>query len=335
MPSSSSRLILPDVHFPFHDAPLLEAWLEFASDLAPDGVDIIGDLMDFFSISRFDKDPVRKTHLQDEINMARDFLADLRSVLPHADVRMTEGNHETRLKTYLWGRAKELAGLRGLSVPEVLGLSDLGIHYYPPDSPYMLNNIWMVHGDVARKANWSMSYGGSGAQAVCKRVGGNVLMGHTHQMAHVSYRTWGQLLEGYEVGCVCQFDMDYIVGIPQWQQGWAVLNLLGTDDHCVEFIRCVDHGTYRKLIFRGEVLGKLPPAKKHVHVTPRVLVSCADHTPLSRPATPLGRQATDTPRRKRGTRAGAKRKQAPASGRRTKGSRKGKRGSPARRSRPV
>lgn len=290
----SCRLILPDVHVPFHDVHLTEAWLEFAAALDPEGVDILGDVLDCYTISRFDKNPARKASFQDEVDTARLLLERIRETCSRSDIRFTEGNHETRLRTMLWGRAKELADIRGLSIPALLHLGDLGIHYYEPHSPYVLNGVWIVHGDVARKANWSMSYGGSGAQAVAKRVGGSVIMGHTHQMAHVSYRTWGALHEGYECGCICQFDMDYIVGIPQWQQGWGVLHLIGKSAYHVEFVRCVDRGSKRALIYRGEVIAKLPPAKKHVHVTPRVLVACdyptstAAHA-ASLPVTPLGR----------------------------------------------
>jgi hypothetical protein len=109
-----------------------------------------------------------------------------------------------------------------------------------------------------------MTAGGMGAKAVMQRVRGNVLIGHTHQMGYVSFRGWNDLSEGYEVGCLCQFDLEYIVGVPQWQQGWAVVKYPKKGGFEVDFIRVLDRGKKRLVIADGDVFATLPPAKRHV-----------------------------------------------------------------------
>lgn len=259
------RICLSDCHIPFQDKPLLNLWLDFVKDQKPNGIDIIGDLLDCYPLSRFDKNPARRHNIQEEVDETREFLDRLVSSSPQGcDIRFSEGNHENRLQRLLWGKVKELAPIRNLSVPELLGLKDLGIRYFTPERPYHIGSLWYLHGDLARKSNWSMTCGGMGAKAVSQRVGGNVLMGHTHQMGHISYRSWEGLREGFEIGCMCRFDLEYIVGTPQWQQGWAVVEFPTPGTFDVSFVRVLEEKRHRKVIYRGEVIGTLPPAKKHV-----------------------------------------------------------------------
>lgn len=259
------RLVLPDVHFPFQDAPLLDAWLEHMVALKPDGIDIIGDIIDCYPCSRFDKNPERKENLQDELDQAIQFLHRLVILAPRkCDIRFSEGNHEGRLRRLLWSTAPALAHLRNLNIPSLLHLKDLGIKYYPPEVPYQIKDVWYLHGDLARKSNWAMTAGGMGAKAVVGRVGGNVIMGHTHQMGHICFRSWEGLREGYEVGCLCRMNLDYIVGVPQWQQGWAVVHFPKGGGHQVELIRVLDQGTKRIIIAGGKVIKTLKKGVRHI-----------------------------------------------------------------------
>lgn len=259
------RICLSDCHIPFHDKPLLDLWLEFVKVLKPDGIDIMGDLIDCYTLSRFEKNPLRRHNIQEEVDTARDFLLELITVAPRdCEIRYSEGNHENRLQRVLWGRAKELAPLRNLSIPQLFELEDLGIQYYPPEQPYRIGPLWYLHGDLARKSNWAMTCGGMGAKAVSQRVAGNVIMGHTHQMGYISFRGWEGLREGYEIGCMCRFNLEYIVGTPQWQSGWAVVEFPTPGTFDVGFVRVLDEKKRRKVIYRGEVVGTLPPIKKHV-----------------------------------------------------------------------
>lgn len=260
-----TRLVLPDVHIPFQDDELIDAWLGHVKTLQPDGIDIMGDLIDCYSLSRFDKNPARKADIQDEIDDARHLLLLTRKYAGReCDIRYSEGNHENRLTRVLWGKTKELANLRNLTIPELLKLKKLGIKYYSPLKPYQIRGVWYLHGDIARKCNWSMTCGGMGAKAVLQRIQGNVIIGHTHQMGDVFYRAWDGLREGTEVGCMCHFDLEYIVGIPQWQQGWAVVEYPPEGGHHVSLVRVQETSKGRNVMYRGQVIAKVGPAKKHV-----------------------------------------------------------------------
>jgi len=121
-----TRLVLPDVHIPFADENLLGSWMESISIFKPDGIDIIGDLMDCYTLSRFDKNPARKVNLQEEITDTRRFLGNVRCLAGRGcDIRYSEGNHEDRMRKMLWRKVPELADLQNLTIPELLGLKKL------------------------------------------------------------------------------------------------------------------------------------------------------------------------------------------------------------------
>lgn len=261
-----THLILPDVHFPYHDEHLLKAWLNDAEETKPAGVHILGDLLDCYTLSSFDKDPARKGTLQDEVDTAGDFLDKMRGAVGDTCViRYSEGNHEHRLTRVLWGKAKELATIRRLSIPELLELRGLGVTYHGPQKPYQVGRLRFIHGDVASKRNWSVAPGGTTAAAIVRAKGQSVIMGHTHKMGHVSLQTWERLLEGFECGCLCRLDMDYVVGVPQWQQGWATVDFTRSGYYDVSFVRVCSQkpGSRRTLVYCGEELCTLPPAPIH------------------------------------------------------------------------
>lgn len=232
MATSQRRVVLSDLHIPYHDQRVLDRWLDFVKEEKPDGVDIIGDLIDAYSISRFDKNPSRKSSLQEEIDQAHDFLKELVHVSPKGcDVRYSEGNHEDRLRKILWGKAKELATLRNLTIPELMGLRELGIKYHDAENPYRIGDLWYVHGDVIRPL------AGCSAREVSDRIGGSVIMGHSHRMGYCPMTRWSGIQHAYEVGHMTDFrQLDYVHVSAPWQQGWAVVDF-GKGWHDVSFVR--------------------------------------------------------------------------------------------------
>ncbi len=245
------RIVLSDCHIPFQDKPVVRKWLDTVESMKPDGIDIIGDLIDAYSISRFDKNPARKANLQEELDEASVFLKSLKQVAPRGcDIRYTEGNHEDRLRKILWGKAKELAPLRNLSIPILLDLKSLGIRYHNAENPYKIGDLWYVHGDVIKPD------AGLSAKAVAERIGGSVLMGHSHRMGYCPTTKWSGIQHAYECGYVADFrQLDYINVSAPWQQGWAIVDF-GRGWHDVSFVRVHRrpnrHGT--AYIWRGTEL---------------------------------------------------------------------------------
>lgn len=246
-----TRIVLPDIHFPFQDKKLLRVWLKHVKTLKPDGIDIIGDLLDCYSLSRFDKNPARKSSLQGELDEALMFLITVRSIAGRGcDIRYSEGNHEDRLRKILWGKISGLANIRNLTIPELLGLKKLGIHWHSTQNPYKIRDLWYTHGDLLRK------HAGMSARAKSDAIHGSVVLGHCHRMGWSPYTSWNGREDAYEVGHLSDYtQLDYVRSAPNWQQGWAVVEFLEGGGHCVSFATVHKQGRNRRVVYKGKVIG--------------------------------------------------------------------------------
>ncbi len=214
----STEIIFNDVHVPEHDRKAWNLLLAVIERVAPNIVTCLGDMLDCYTISRFEKDPMRKHRLSHEIAQAGRMLAEVQEAAPsYAQLIFHGGNHEDRLRKYVWGRCPDLACLPELSWPALLHLNKDRWTYIPYETPFKIGPLWHHHGDVIRqKAGYT-------ARALMEKVGGNVILGHTHRLAHIHRTTWTDHAEAWENGCLCNLQANYMSGTPDWQQGFCVV----------------------------------------------------------------------------------------------------------------
>lgn len=195
----------------------------------------MGDIIDFYAISRFVKDPERVNKLQEEIDETANILKQIRQVNPSAVIVYVKGNHEYRLQKYLWSTAKEVSSLRDLTVPQLLGLRHLDI-MYNEQGRLQHYGIVVKHGSVVRK------FSGYSARAEFEKTGRSGVSGHTHR-ANVYYQANdGGEFAWMECGCMCSLQQEYLEGEkPNWMQGWGVGYFKKrTDRFFLNFIPFVD-----------------------------------------------------------------------------------------------
>jgi predicted phosphodiesterase len=219
-----SAIIISDLHIPFHDKKAVEVTTAFIRDYQPDALIINGDLLDFWEVSSFDKDPRIGTSFKEELEMGRKYLKYLREILPNSKIKYLEGNHEFRLKKYIMKNAAELSGLEGLSVEEQLGLYGLNIEYIqlPPGlsrydhNDLKIGDLYIGHYNIARK------HAGYSAKALMENLGVSLIQAHTHKQGLSSKRLRdGRELIAIESGCLCNLEPNY-VKFPNWQHGLVV-----------------------------------------------------------------------------------------------------------------
>ena len=112
-------LILSDLHIPFHDTKAIQAAVEVGIKDEVDCITLNGDVCDFFSISRFDKNPT-KSSLKKEIDLTRQFLGWLRDKFKKARIIYKFGNHDEWFDKYLWRKAPEMFGIPEISLAHLL-----------------------------------------------------------------------------------------------------------------------------------------------------------------------------------------------------------------------
>lgn len=203
-------VVLSDIHFPFHDNKAIKATLDFIATKPIDIIILNGDILDFYDVSSFDKDPNRVNSLQKELNLATKFFKDLRTIAPKAKIVFIKGNHCARVERYL-KKHPELFSLDALKLSNLLKLSDYDIDYEPEE--YKLGNLLVTHGTVVRK------FSGYSAHAEMDKNDCSGISGHVHRLSCYYKQTPSRYMAWYESGCLCDINPEYCKN-PNWQQGF-------------------------------------------------------------------------------------------------------------------
>lgn len=220
-------IVIGDTHVPFHDPKVWSIVCQVAKDLKPDVVVHLGDLIDCWQISDFDKDPNRKSSLQDDIDEGVKLLAMLEKAAPHAAFYLLEGNHEDRLRRTIWrmsAQQRELLALRtfkeGMTWASLLKEAGAGNWKFVPTTGQarvdILPEFITKHGSVVRR--WS----GQSAKAEWERYGCSGISGHTHRSGLFYTDDYNGAHVWIENGCTCLLEAEYTED-PNWQQGFTVL----------------------------------------------------------------------------------------------------------------
>jgi predicted phosphodiesterase len=217
-------VVINDVHVPFHDERAVALVFAYIGTLQPDMIILNGDILDFYQVSDFAKDPDRTVRLVDELRTARELLERLRDLVPKAEIVYIEGNHEHRLHRFLIKQAPELKGLRGLSVSEQLDLDDLGIRYIEcPADQFIDTYLELVPGRLL-VGHFKALRGNAGAtaHALLDQYAASIIDGHCHS-AGFAHKTLagGKVVGAWENGCLCDLDPHYMRQ-RKWLHAFAV-----------------------------------------------------------------------------------------------------------------
>lgn len=212
---------LNDWHVPYEDPVAIQVAFGLCDEMQPQKI-VVHEMHDFYSISRFDKNPERKNDLQMEIDKVNKYLATLRATCPNSEIIMLKSNHTDRLKRYLWSRAPELHSLRALKLESLLELEKNEVQY---KEDLMFRGVLFKHGSIVRQDS---SYT---AKAEFIKEGCSGVSGHTHRLGiHYITKRGGKYV-WVEGGCLCKVDADYIEGTANWQQGVSVVSFQGNTRH--------------------------------------------------------------------------------------------------------
>lgn len=233
-------VFVSDFHIPFHDYKLFELFIQFIRYFKPDKCYIIGDLLDCYSVSTFDKDPKRIGNLQIELDLAQNIIDKIFKLC--GNITFLEGNHEWRITRHL-RRNPELYGLDCLSIPSLLRLADKDIKCHSYMKPPLKHHKFQIHhGNIIRK------YSGWSAKAAYMKYGGNGIIGHSHRIGSFITRntqgTWGW----FENGCMCSLEAEYL-DFTDWTQGWSVAYFTKGELFHLEQVPIIKH----KFLFNGKL----------------------------------------------------------------------------------
>jgi len=210
-----SFVFLGDTHCPFQDSAAIDAALQVIQEFHPTGIYLLGDMIDCYSVSRFDRDPQRVLQFQDEIDSLRGLLNDIILEAPAAEIHYLLGNHEVRVNKWLHSHP-EVSSLECLEPSVLFGLNDYGIIHHEEGEIVRIADHVVTHGSVVRKGS------GASARGQIDNYLTSGISGHTHRASHVFRKSLDTTFQWIECGCLTKLKPDYIVGPADWQHAVAV-----------------------------------------------------------------------------------------------------------------
>lgn len=170
-PGRPTRIgVLADTHFPYHDPRAIELALAALADWGPDLIVHLGDVYDFYMISRFAKDPRRGRSVAEEVRSADAFWADLAAF--GCPVYVLKGNHDDRLDQ----RLNEAGGMAGLTSVDELARAGDRVTWLPSQAHLRVGPVVFLHGDVRGKNG-----GKHAARSLLDRLNVTFVCGHFHR----------------------------------------------------------------------------------------------------------------------------------------------------------
>lgn len=207
-----------DIHLPYDQTENVIAFLDAVKKEKPDIIVLGGDIIDFFKISRFDKDPLDGQSLTDEIAAAKAFFSDLRLAAGKRPIYWLEGNHEERLTKFIRRNAPEFADFNVLQMESLFDLERFDITYVRDTQVLQIEDWVFRHGHE----NGNGSTPGLSARKGVLMYGANYIQGHIHKANVIRVSNYNGDFIGVESPCLCDMEPEYVKGYAGWQAGWTI-----------------------------------------------------------------------------------------------------------------
>jgi predicted phosphodiesterase len=212
-------LLLPDPHVPDHDRVTLELAVKEGKRRKLAGLIFTGDTLDTHDLSEHEKDPDAPP-FPEELRIGEQLVAWFRGQFPKIPFVFKEGNHEERMQRFIHKRAKELRGLRGLSIAEQLRLDNYGAEWVGEKRVIELGRLSVIHGH---------EYHGSGGQNPAKwlhaKAHSVAICGHFHRTSNFRDRNIrGKPESAWSMGCACYLHPKWMP-LNSWNNGFAVVEV--------------------------------------------------------------------------------------------------------------
>lgn len=212
-------LCIADIHSPYYDKRAVTTALKYGVRKKADTVLVLGDLIDFFAVSFWEKDP-RKRNIQNEINMTVGMLEFIRNLFPDANIIIKIGNHDERIERYLKVKAPELLGFKALSYDSIFDAERLGVDTVPDKRLVQIGGLNCIHGHEFNKSFFSPV---NPARGLYLRGKENAICAHYHRTSEHAEKTMtDDVTVCWSIGCLCDLRPTY-APYNAWNHGCAMI----------------------------------------------------------------------------------------------------------------
>ena len=220
IPLGKTYGILADIHFPYQDNQALTTALTHLQSLdSLGGIILNGDILDFYQLSRYEKDP-KARRFAGELQIGRDFLAMLKKEFD-VPIYYKIGNHEERYEAYLRIKAPELLDIEDFRLDVLLRFREHNCHLITDKRPIKAGKLNIMHGHEFGRSVFSPV---NPARGYYMRAKSNVICGHNHQTSeHTEPDMNGKVVTTWSMGALCNLRPQYMP-FNKWNHGFAVLH---------------------------------------------------------------------------------------------------------------
>ena len=221
LPDLKKLLIFGDVHIPYYSIDSLSRMIEYALPLGIDGIILNGDIIDFYHLSVFTKDPLRR-HFVEEIEITILLLKKLKEIF-NCQIFFKYGNHEERYEHYLRLKAPEMIGTKAFRLNEILMLDEIGIDYIKDKRTVKFGKLNILHGHELKGGIIAPV---NPARGVFLRAKENTIVNHFHSDSKHSEPTLNNShLSCWSIGCMCDLHPEYAPN-NRWVHGFGIVEML-------------------------------------------------------------------------------------------------------------
>lgn len=233
--------VLSDIHVPYHSEVALKAAVEHLKERQIVGLLLNGDIADFYSISRYVKNPAHRD-FGDELAQVRQLLKWLRQEFPDAKIIYKQGNHEERYQHWLWQHAAELSLQPEMGLDVWLHCNLLDIRMVGDQLPVLLGKLPVLHGHEKGKG---MTAPVNQARGAFLRLHHTVLEGHGHRTSgHCEPDMWGNEVFCWSTGCLADLRPEY-ARLNKYNHGFATVDVHEDGSFDVQNMRITKDGVVR------------------------------------------------------------------------------------------
>lgn len=240
-PAAGPIGIISDIHLPYHSDAALAAAVRQMKRAKVRGILINGDAVDFYAISRWEKNPAERDFKR-ELEQARQFFAWLRQEFRRVPIVLKTGNHEERWAAWLYQHAPEISDMPEMGLEKWLHLPAAGIELVDDKRPVMVGKLTVLHGHELPRQLASPVNAARGAWV---RTKSTVLVGHHHRTSgHSEPNMWHEETFSWSIGCLADLTPEY-ARINAYNHGFAVCDVAADGSFDVHNYRIAADGAVR------------------------------------------------------------------------------------------
>ncbi len=219
--------ILSDIHLPYHSVDALTLAISHLKKHKVDALLLNGDVLDCHQLSRFVKDPAKRSFAHELETFKR--LFEILQKQLKCKIFYKTGNHDLRVQKFLLEKAHELLGVSEFEFENIIKARANGIEIIGDKTVMKLNSLNGIHG---HEYIGGISAPVNVARGLYLRGKVSAFQGHNHSSSsHTESDMNGKVTTTYSIGCLSELHPSYMP-LNKWNWGFARVEL---DDNGKDF----------------------------------------------------------------------------------------------------